>query len=996
MTNLRKRLRSLSPADRATYEALAEQFEAAWNDAAAPEPAIEPLLPAGPVRLLLLVHLVRCDLELRRARGQTRRVEDYCVRFPELADDADLLLELLLCEYELDGPGRRCIDEYVRRFPALDGPFRAALAEREPAEWLPPADYDVDPEPIGQGGWGIVYRGRHKRLDRLEAIKAADPRLSRGQAGKSMRARIQRLRAEIPVAARLNHPNIVHLYADGESNGYPYFAMEYCPGGSLKERLKQGPLTPHAAAALVRTLAVAVHHIHFFGLVHRDLKPSNVLFGEKDVPKIADFGLALPCAEQDTGGPRAVVGTPAYMAPEQVDSAFGPLTPAVDVYGLGTILYECLTGRPPFGGTRINEVLDQVVQASPPAPRALLPQIPHDLDAVCRKSLAKAPPQRYASALELANDLERFLAGAPVRGRRQRRLRLAWHWVKRNRTKALVLAFTLLAAVGVVIARDAVAARELQQAEERREHAEQLAESEKRERAAEHAREQAARIVAAREHARLGNWASAVPAYETAIRAGADDALRLRVERLVGYFALNRTAELAAELDALAAADLGVLAPQVKLLRAAWLQCDASRQQEGQRLARAARQDRDRLFTAADRFLADGLAADRIGSAARSFRLAYESDPFHYLAASCHVMALAALGQCEDCLRTAAVVRRHFPDSPLPDLAEAIVAFIDGQREDMKGKLASLASKLPHAQRPKVAPIQEYLLALTDLQDFAIKLGSGNDCGLADYVAAAGAMVKARSAGDLPNLEPLLLPVPSVGLYYARLLEIVMAYVEIGIPLRNGVATEAMFRSLQALNDDHPDEAIMLMMALVRLRLTVDPINRGELTTVRASLRSVSDLCAASVQAPSLVRRSPLPYLARGLGMIADLTQFKLDRHPDPIHLQRLRATLPALVSEGARWPKLRQVLIQFGVMTTVAPLTSAQAADWKLDTTEGQVQFRRRRHDIAGLCRYLVNDWAIDEPQQPSLQSLRARLSDYESSTGIMAVNAGPPKAGN
>lgn len=266
---------------------------------------------------------------------------------------------------------------------------------------------------LGRGGMGVVYQARHTQLNRLVALKVV---LAGGHAGEQ---ELRRFRTEAESVARLQHPNIVQIYEVGQHNGLPYIALEFCPGGSLAAQLGRAPLPPPETAEIVAALARAMHAAHQAGIVHRDLKPQNVLLAEDGTPKVTDFGLAkrldVTSGQTATG---AVLGTPSYMAPEQARGE-KDIGPAADVYGLGAILYELLTGRPPFRADTPLATVQQVLSDEPEPPAHLRPKLSPDLEAVCLKCLRKAPDDRYPSALSLAKDLRRFLDGTPVVARKR-------------------------------------------------------------------------------------------------------------------------------------------------------------------------------------------------------------------------------------------------------------------------------------------------------------------------------------------------------------------------------------------------------------------------------------------------------------------------------------------------------------------------------------------------------------------------------------------------
>ncbi|HEY2148006.1 MAG TPA: serine/threonine-protein kinase, partial [Pirellulales bacterium] len=253
------------------------------------------------------------------------------------------------------------------------------------------AGYEILGE-LGRGGMGVVYKARQTGLNRIVALKMI---LTDSDAGP---AEISRFRAEAAAVARLQHPNIVQIIEVGENQGRLFFSLEYMDGGGLNHKLGRRPQPPREAAALVETLARAIHHAHQRGVVHRDLKPANVLLTADGTPKIADFGLAkyLDVSGQTAVG--AVLGTASYMAPEQAQGQNHQVGPAADIWALGVILYEMLTGRPPFRGDSLHGTLAQVLNAEPPPPRQLSPDVPAALQAICLRCLRKDPVQRYPSA----------------------------------------------------------------------------------------------------------------------------------------------------------------------------------------------------------------------------------------------------------------------------------------------------------------------------------------------------------------------------------------------------------------------------------------------------------------------------------------------------------------------------------------------------------------------------------------------------------------------
>jgi formylglycine-generating enzyme required for sulfatase activity len=330
---------------------------------------------------------------------------------------------------------------------------------------------------LGHGGMGVVYRARQIQASRLVALK-----MIRAVEHASPTERL-RFQIETEAVARLQHPHIVQLYEAGEVRGQPFFSLEFCDGGRLTEQLKKQRPSPREAAGLIETLARAMHYAHLRGVVHRDLKPGNVLLaGAERVAKITDFGLAkrIDAEARDVSQSGAIMGTASYMAPEQAAGKVRDTGPAADVYALGALLYECLTGRPPFDGPQ-QVVLVSVLNDEPMPPSRLGAKVPADLETICLKCLSKEPARRYASAEELANDLRRFQADEPIRARPVGAVERTWKWARRRPALAALLGVVLLALVSlavlsgnlIVLSGNLVAARN--DADEKRKAAEQEA-----------------------------------------------------------------------------------------------------------------------------------------------------------------------------------------------------------------------------------------------------------------------------------------------------------------------------------------------------------------------------------------------------------------------------------------------------------------------------------------------------------------------------------------
>jgi serine/threonine-protein kinase len=407
----------------------------------------------------LLARLL-ADQERRWGGGECVLVEAYLKEHPSLAEDATALLALVAGERRLrlargDEPS---LEEYLSRFPAWEATLREgwpALASPQ-ARTPPPLFPDLETAPekerpipaapelpehellrvIGRGGMGVVYEGRQRGLRRRCAVKL----IKSGELASP--EEVIRFRTEAAAIGRIEHPGVVRVFAYGEHAGTLYLVMEYLPGGTLAGLLTRGgPLPPRQAAQMVHRLAEAVQAAHEAGIIHRDLKPANVLLAADDTPKVTDFGLARLAEQKEaltqTG---ATLGTPGYAAPEQARGSSGGVGPAADVWGLGAVLYACLTGRPPFRGRDGWEILRSTCEDDPEPIRAGRADVDEALEAVCLKCLEKEPARRFASAGALAADLARWLKGERPEARPAGRLGRAARWARRRPRRVFLAA----------------------------------------------------------------------------------------------------------------------------------------------------------------------------------------------------------------------------------------------------------------------------------------------------------------------------------------------------------------------------------------------------------------------------------------------------------------------------------------------------------------------------------------------------------------------------
>lgn len=376
-------------------------------------------IPAG-----AMAEMLRGDQRFRWLQGERFTIEAYFEHYPELRNDIAAQRALVAGEIALRREAGEILDpaEFRRRFPHLGEWLAERFDSVQPQTshddssndeqvdhaWPAIPGFDILAE-IGRGGMGIVYKARQSKLNRIVALK-----MLLGGPGAGAKA-VSRFRAEADAVAQLQHPYIVQIFDIIEHDGQLYLALEYLSGGNLAKRTAGVPQPPELAADYLRKLAQAMQFAHDRGIIHRDLKPSNILLTADGIPKITDFGLAKRLdGSTSTTKTGAVLGTPDYMSPEQADGRSREVGPLTDVYSLGAILYDLLTGQPPFHDEAMVKVLDAVRFKKPKPPRECNAQVPGDLESICLKCLEKNPAQRYQSAGALAEDLTRFLNGEPV------------------------------------------------------------------------------------------------------------------------------------------------------------------------------------------------------------------------------------------------------------------------------------------------------------------------------------------------------------------------------------------------------------------------------------------------------------------------------------------------------------------------------------------------------------------------------------------------------
>ncbi len=380
------------------------------------------------------------DLQRADSRGEEIDRQQLFKEHPDLADSLHEFLASLdkikaeetptLAAGEIPTPRRNSTAEDT---PTLGVTLPANELSKATGQARHFGDYELLTE-IARGGMGVVFKARQMKLNRIVALKM----ILAGQfAGEKD---VQRFHTEAESAAQLDHPGIVPIFEIGEHQGQHYFSMSYVEGESLADRVAEGPLPPRDAAELLQKISEAMAYAHGRGVIHRDLKPANVLIDANGQPKITDFGLAKKTeADSDLTGTGQILGTPAYMPPEQASGNVDEVGPLADVYSLGAILYCLLTGRPPFQAASPMDVLRQVLDKDPISVRQLVPTIPRDLGTICSKCLSKDPAKRYASAADLAADLQRYLDDQPILARPAGLIERASKWASKQPTIAAIL-----------------------------------------------------------------------------------------------------------------------------------------------------------------------------------------------------------------------------------------------------------------------------------------------------------------------------------------------------------------------------------------------------------------------------------------------------------------------------------------------------------------------------------------------------------------------------
>ncbi len=841
-------------------------------------------------------------------------------------------------------------------------------------------------EVLGRGGMGVVYKARQTGLNRLVALKMilAGPYATTEQ--------LARFQTEAEAAARLRHPNIVQIYEIGQAEGRPYFSLEYVEGGSLAERLKQTVLPPREAAALLEVLARAVDHAHQQGVIHRDIKPANILLQRKPttddtdrtdknkskysslsvlsvssvvdfLPKIADFSLARQL-DSDSGLTRtgAVLGTPSYMAPEQADGRSHDGGPATDTYALGAVLYECLTGRPPFRAATPLETLDQVRRQEPVPPRRLNPAVPRDLETICLTCLHKDPHRRYRSAEALADDLHRFLAGEPIRARRSSALERGVKWVRRRPALAALLA--VLIATPVLVASREIALRleaesQSDRAEKNRERAEQQA--------------HISVVMAARDAANHWLWEKARGRYTVAIEHNFPDRRELEVERLACLMAHPRR-ELRAELARLGAEqDLPAPARAAVLLyrgEVGLIDGEEKDLEKAEGLVRAALEVPGGL-SAADRAYARGLLADSPRAAIEHYRAALARAPFHR-ANSALVLELVFSGQFEEARRGAAFMLRVNADYTVAHYALAVIAALEEDAQGLQRHMRELHRVVGERGRAAVDRQLAFFRQVPELgrrlhgRDAGKAGGGVNPLALGGLIGELARHVKALDEAGAPGL----LGVPAPVLLRPRKLLSKLWAVQFTLSRQDPNEAARLAEKAEA---DYPEALLRLQHANALLTVAGRHVNRGDWEAGGRAMERVRELARQATMAPTLLPFGPYRHNARWLCVLADSWDAvrRRIRFASGVMAQLGLGPLPAAAGLGAHGSHFEAERARRNRAEILAVAHHSRGFDEARTALLPAFVELLEPEDA----RLLLTDWIGDEPEEPAPLRLRARL---------------------
>lgn len=673
---------------------------------------------------------------------------------------------------------------------------------------------------VGRGGMGVVYRARQVSADRIVALKLIRPeRLSWLDPGVAEWS-LERFQTEALAAAKLNHDHVVPVYDVGISDGSPYYTMPYLEGGSLAEIARDAPIDPRLAAQYVEGVARGVHEAHQEGILHRDLKPANVLLDRRSGrAMVTDFGLAKLGGDSQLTASGDVLGSPAYMAPEQASNT-AEADVAADVFGMGAILYFLLTSRPPAQGSTPAETLRQVVEDDPVAPRLLNRSLDRDLDTITMKCLEKDTTRRYASAEDLAADLERYQSGVPIQARPASVAHKVWRWCRRQPTTAVLIGSTVLLLLAIAIAGPVVA---LRQAALKRD-AQRL-------------------FVEGMENARRkGRWTDILATLEAEERRGIHDPVQLQIQKILTLRAMGNVRESRKQIERLAKRnDFGRFDATVNLLVGDDLLAQGN-QTEGLRRVQDAV---DRGLEPADLAYAKALLAPDTLSAVTQLERAVALNPVHQQANNQLAFTLLLLGRADELTIRAEAMLLIYPRDPTFPMTLAIAEAIQGDLDAASARIERAAKTLPPEH---VESIKRLCVVVAELAESMTKFGSPNANTKVQELTQELQKLQTNSNGTTTDGWVLRVP-PAIPRAYKSVYE---AFVS---PATRDSA------SLAVLAEQHPEALMFYIAALAHTKR--DP-------------NKAHDLYVKASEAPALipkVRRFALYGAARSEHMLAERKQ---------------------------------------------------------------------------------------------------------------------------
>lgn len=862
-----------------------------------------------------------------------------------------------------------------------------------------PPRYTIERE-LGRGGMAVVYLARDSVLNRRVALKVIRDAPIVGTP--------ERARAEAEAVARLQHPNIVQIFDRGDYLGHAYFSLEYCPGGNLADHLGGHPIPARSAAELVQTLALAIQTAHDARIIHRDLKPANVLLlslvgpssssvsgtattvllrQNRVTPKVADFGLARFLDRDALSREGMIAGTPSYMAPEQArgDRDLGP---AVDIYGLGAILYHCLTGHAPFATGSVQGTLDLVCNAEPVPPRRNDPNIPTDIEAVCLKCLEKSPRRRYESAEALADDLGRFLDGLPTIARPLGYVGRAWKLFRRrplisSLTAALILA-VLVGSGKTVQAARADSKRqeiELSAAKELAALAEKAVQVEKQQRHDD-------QVTTARILAQRGNWKDALPMYDEAIACDRPDRADLEVERMPGWLLMRDTPSIQAEFTRLLALTPKAPAERTALIRLHYgdfLHSDMARLDEASKFVGDALASGK--LSPANAEYAKGLLCPKTTEALACFRKAVALASVHPRAHHALMLTHLIRGELDKTRERARFIENLFPDDTVSHLARSLADLMDGE---YARSMADLDPLDRHCSPARMKAIRAFMTQFHTVHR-SFNLEGKNDAQMLANVPAFVRMIQLAQKQD-NSTTPFAFNIPVSRWLSASLddmVEAAKASVLLLVPLE--ISINQAVQLLEPICTDHAEPVLHQMLGTAYLKLAHIHNKAKRPKECVEAMERASACYRRGAFGPTLAPRTSIRYTNLFLALQTDcITLLGHAQKEYPLSegrvrelQQRVQSLLPDLLIQGRLFPEARaeffasQQIMQHIPQSIAFLLIEDKQRDFPDDIRPLKLRIRLAiAQKDWGLSTSLLNELAQKAPKDGDLPKWKSEVS--------------------